>query len=550
LPQKKNRRLTPPYSTAKLPQRLNTRKRTYQNWLYLAAILLLGPALLINLGLMTFIDDEGIRSLVALEMQFSGNYITPTLHGEYYYNKPPLYNWILILFFELGGQASEFMARLPTVLCLLGFAATIYYYSRKHFSREFAFLNAFFYITCGRVLFWDSMLGLIDTAFSWAMFTLFMVIYHQFQKGNWLRLFLFSYSLAALGFMMKGLPSVVFQGTTLLVYFTYRRRFWQLFSWQHLLGGLVFIAIVGGYYLVYNSYNSLENVFPVLFSESSKRTVTHFGWWESIKHFFAFPFEMVYHFLPWALMILYFLRRDIVAIIRQDSFVVFCLIAFLANILVYWASPEVYPRYLLMLAPLIFTAYLYLHLQHEAERSWQYRVINAFFFVFCVVAAAGAFALPFIERLSWLPLVTAKSIGLGLALLALTYAYWRLPQKRLLVLVLVLLSFRIGFNWFVLPDRNAHDFGDECRQTTIEAGRQFLGQPLFVYKDTEMQITNSFYLTKERGSIVPRKHSDFDSTSLYIIDPGAFRGLEYEKVGDFRLRHDTLTFDIGKLKLK
>ena len=39
--------------------------------------------------------DEAIRSLVALEMKLSGNLITPTLHGEYYYNKPPLYNWIL-----------------------------------------------------------------------------------------------------------------------------------------------------------------------------------------------------------------------------------------------------------------------------------------------------------------------------------------------------------------------------------------------------------------------------------------------------------------------
>ena len=62
-------------------------------WFYIAAIFLLLPALLINLGILTFIDDEGIRSLVALEMKLSGNYITPTLNGEFYYNKPPLYNW-------------------------------------------------------------------------------------------------------------------------------------------------------------------------------------------------------------------------------------------------------------------------------------------------------------------------------------------------------------------------------------------------------------------------------------------------------------------------
>ena len=65
--------------------------------IYILAIVLLIPALLINLGLLAFIDDEGIRSLVALEMKLSGNYITPTLHGMYYYNKPPLYNWLLLV---------------------------------------------------------------------------------------------------------------------------------------------------------------------------------------------------------------------------------------------------------------------------------------------------------------------------------------------------------------------------------------------------------------------------------------------------------------------
>ncbi|MFQ5448860.1 MAG: hypothetical protein ACE5FF_18195, partial [Saprospiraceae bacterium] len=39
--------------------------------------LLLLPALLTNLGMLAFLDDEGIRALVALEMKLSGNYITP-----------------------------------------------------------------------------------------------------------------------------------------------------------------------------------------------------------------------------------------------------------------------------------------------------------------------------------------------------------------------------------------------------------------------------------------------------------------------------------------
>ena len=153
-------------------------------WLYIAAIILLIPALLINLGLLTFIDDEAIRALVALEMKLSGNYITPTLHGEFYYKKPPLFNWILILFFNVFGRVDEFIARLPTVVAIFGYGFTIYYFVRKHMSRNQALFAAFLFITCGRMIFYDSILALIDIIFSWCMFTLFMVTYHLFEKGK------------------------------------------------------------------------------------------------------------------------------------------------------------------------------------------------------------------------------------------------------------------------------------------------------------------------------------------------------------------------------
>ncbi len=527
---------------------MNTQASKYRLWLYVFILALLAPALLINLGLLAFIDDEGIRALVALEMKLSGNYITPTMHGDYYYNKPPLYNWLLLSFFQLTGVINEFTARVPTVLSLLGYGATIFYFFRKHYPTKVAFINALFFITCGRVLFWDSMLALIDTCFSWVAFTAFMVVYHQFEKEKWLRLFLFSYLLTAAGFLMKGLPSVVFQGTTLLVYFAYRRQFRKLFSWQHVVGGLSFLLIVGGYYLLYHRYNSLENVFTALFWESSRRTVANYGIWNTISHFFTFPFEMIYHFLPWSLMIIYFIRRDILSLIRAGRFITFNLITFLANILIYWASPEVYPRYLLMLTPLIFSSFVYLHPIHKANHTWQYRFITYLLLAFCVAAAVGAFAPMFLERTADTPWLYPKSIGLGLVLSGLTYLYWRWRENRLLLVFAVLLVFRIGFNWFVLPDRNANDFGDLCRETTLEVAEKFKDQELIVYKQTLMQPTNSFYLINGRKEIVPRKYENLDKDALYIIDPEEFPDVEYEKVGEFKVRHGKLTYDIAKLK--
>jgi 4-amino-4-deoxy-L-arabinose transferase-like glycosyltransferase len=512
---------------------------------YIAVLLLLPAALLINLGLMTFIDDEAIRSLVALEMKLSGNYITPTINGDYYYNKPPLYNWILLIFFSLAGYVDEWIARMPTVICLLGFAATVFYVFRQHYGPRIAFINALVLITCGRILFWDSMLGLIDICFSWVMFGLFMVVYHEFKKGNFLRLFLLSYLLTATGFMMKGLPALVFQAITLLVYFVYKRSFKRLLSLHHVLGIALLAGILLAYYATYHQYNNLNNVFSTLFDESVKRTGARFGLWETVVHTVVFPFEMLYHFLPWSLMILYLIRRDILQLLRKDDFMAFNIIVFLANIVVYWTSPEVYPRYLLMLAPLLFVVFIWLHDVHASKNSLTFRLIDRIFFVFLILIVVGSVIPLFLERTQDTAGVYWKSGFLLLSGVATLVIYHREQAQRLPTMIIALLLLRIGFNWFVLPDRNAEDWGNACRISSIEAARQEPDKPLYLYKDTELQMTNAFYLTNARQQIIRRTTSLENPGAVYILAPEKYPEVKYRKVGEFFYRHGRGSLDLG-----
>ncbi len=522
-----------------------------ESWLYWAGVILLIPALLINLGVLAFIDDEGIRSLVAMEMKLSGDYITPTMHGDYYYNKPPLYNWLLLVFFTLFGRFDEFVARFPTVLCLLGYAATIFYFFRKHYSTKVAFLNAFFLITCGRMLFWDSMLGLIDTCFSWVIFTLFMWVYHHFKTEKWYTLFAGAYLLGAIGFLLKGLPAVVFLGFTLLAWFIYKRSFKRLFSIQHILGGLVFLTIVGGYYTAYYLKNpDLERVFATLFSESSRRTITNYGIGDTILHIFSFPFEMIYHFLPWTLLIIYFIRRDIRQLILRDEFITYNLLIFLVNIILYWTSPEVYPRYLLMMAPLVFSSYVYLHQLHKEENTWQYRFLSKLFLVVCVLITLGSLSTFFIDRPLDIPYRTIKGLALLLGLGSLAYLYYKQHDSRMVILVLFLVVFRIGFDWFVLPDRNQNDYGDECRISATEVGDSLKNESLFVYGITPYQAATSFYMTRAYGKIVRRKVGDFNTKDYYFIDPRYYPELPYQELGKVKMRHGDLKYYvIGQLPI-
>lgn len=517
--------------------------------LYILALILLVPALLTNLGLLAFIDDEGIRSLVALEMELSGNWISPTLHGDFYYKKPPLFNWILGAWYQITGQINEFHARVPTVAIMLGYAASIFVVLRPKYGTKFAFLSAFLLITCGRVLFWESMLSLIDMTFSWVMFMLFVVIYHFMEKERYWPLFLLSYLLTALGFMLKGLPAVVFQGLTLLMYFIYCRQFKKLFSLAHILGGLVFVGIIGGYYAIYDQYNSLENVFATLFTESSKRTAVNFSIGDTIGHLIAFPFELIYHFLPWTLLVLAFLKKDALALIRKDRFITFCLLAFGANIWIYWISPEVYPRYFLMLMPLVFISSLYLFDFHKKENTLVYRLIDRLLLVICVLLSLASWAPLFVDEIQFIPHLVPKTL-LGLVLLSgATIGYFYQKERRFIYLVLFLLGLRILFNFFVLPHRNADDYGDVVRKQAQYLGKTYQDQELYVYKDLLMEPALSFYMTNARGDIIPRKYQDFPKDALYIVHPDTLPKLEFEIVDSLLQRHgNQSTYFIGKIK--
>ncbi len=520
-------------------------------WWYGLALLLLFPALLIKLGLVPFIDDEAIRALVAQEMLWSGNYITPMLHGQFYYNKPPLWNWLLTVSFRLGGGAGEWAARLPAVACLLGYGGTIYWVMRRHYGTRAGLLHALVFLTCGRILFWDSMLALIDIAFSWCIFGLFMVVYHRFERRDWWGLFLGSYLLTAVGFMLKGLPAIVFQGLTLVSYFAYRREFRRLFSWPHVASGLLCLALLGCYYLAYHQYNDLGVVWRTLFTESSKRTVVRFGIEETVLQVVTFPFEMIYHFLPWSLLIVYYLRRDAWRLIRQDPFMTFNLLAFLVNIILYWTSPEVYPRYLLMHAPLLFGTFLYLHDIHRRERTWHYRLLRVIFGVVLTGAAIGLLAPLVLPETAGREGVWWKVVITALPALYLAWRYWRHEPEQWPLFVCGLLLVRLAFNWWVLPARaEPEDSAVEVRTTALTAGERLSGEPLYLYGQTVMEPASSFYLERGYGGIV-RPHTrleEIDPNAFYVISPRQYPTVAVEAVDSIWLRHRQLYYRIGKLR--
>lgn len=518
---------------------------TTSSWLFWLIIFLIPLAFFINLGIAPFIDDEGNRALVALEMIWSGNYITPTLHAAYYYNKPPLWNWILTLFFESSGQLNEWPSRIASTLSLLGFAVTIAYFFKRHMSWNKAALGALLFLTFGRILFWESLLGLIDITFSWVVFTLFMLVYHYYEKQKKYALFFSSYLLMTIAFMLKGLPAIVFQGFTILAIITYKE--WkngfatilkEVFSIQHILAGLSAVALLALYYFTYNQYNSLEHIFNALFVESSKRTAVAYSAWDTVKHMLNFPFELFYHFLPWTafglLAAIYAYQKKI----QVNDFSRYCLLIFGVNIVVYWLSPNFYPRYVLMLLPLLLVPFLqWMPDDLSAKNIFNKgaHILMSLLLVLMPIALAVALFNEDTQNLSYLYLRVLFPV---LAIIALAWVYRTNTQARFFVFIAALLVFRIGFNLSVLPARALHSSGAELKTSVTEFAQRWQNKDLAVFYETSMEPAVSFYMESTLEHIIPRHQTALSLDQYYIFSPEQYKTTLFtEKIDSFRVRH-------------
>ena len=527
-----------------------SKKVQLPKWLLYLILILLPVAFFVNLGVHPFIDDEGNRSLVALEMLWSGNFITPTLHGAYYYNKPPLWNWILSASFTLFGEANEWTARFPSVIALMGFATTIFYYYRKHFSTEKAFLIALLFITSGRILLWESLLALIDISFSWAMFTMMMVIFHEGNRGRWWRLFLLSYLLMVIGFMFKGLPAIVFQGFTLITYLVWKKSFLRLFSIPHILSGLLSLVLLGIYYGIYQQYNSLEEVFSVLFVESGKRTAASYGLIENIKHILSFPLEVFYHFLPWTFLILLAFRKKYRKRLNEAPIIIYGLLVFGVNIIVYWLSPNFYPRYILMLIPFSIAALLQMYPEQPLQKDWLINIVKgAGVFMICFLIIASITAV-FIKETQFINGLVLKATMLTIASIFMLYIYNKQRKSAWFVLIASMLLFRIGFDLFAVPPRvRTESRKQRIKISAINFGHRWEDRKLAVFCETDMEPAVSFYMEKTLDHIIPRHYENLQKGMFYIYNPDQYKTHLFEPAIDsFMVRHTSSPYYyVGKL---
>jgi 4-amino-4-deoxy-L-arabinose transferase-like glycosyltransferase len=96
------------------------------------------------LGARDLRHEEGRRATPAREMLESGTYVCPTLYGDPYLNKPPLYPWLVAVVGAALGEVTPLAVRLPSALAALGTALLALRFAPRQLDRRTRALAALF----------------------------------------------------------------------------------------------------------------------------------------------------------------------------------------------------------------------------------------------------------------------------------------------------------------------------------------------------------------------------------------------------------------------
>ena len=239
----------------------------------------------------------------AKEMLAAGDYLSPQIYGNYWYDKPIFFYWELIAAFSVLG-VTDFAARLfPALFGTAGLALT-YVFARRLYDARTALWST---LILGTGLLYAVLAKLILTDMS--LFVFFGGTLAAFFLGYCARrshYFYLAYACAGLAVLTKGPIGLLLPGLVVLVFLLLRRDLSALARMCIPTGLVVFAAVCAPWYaymyLVHgadfvNTFLGIHNVLRATVSEHAQWNVWYF--YLGIYFLGAFPWSFA---LPLALV--------------------------------------------------------------------------------------------------------------------------------------------------------------------------------------------------------------------------------------------------------
>lgn len=202
-----------------------------------------------GLGSVPLLDpDEPVYAQTAREMLQSGDFLSPRIYGDFWYDKPPLYYWLVAAMQALLGF-SEFAARFPAAL-MGSLTVLVLYVSVTRLLNERAGFWSALILATSVEFFYLSKAAVTDTTLLFFLTSALLAFLH---RKYWLM-----YVLMALGTLVKGPIAIVFPGAIIFLYLLCLGRLREILE-MHVVRGLLLYLLLAGpwYYAMYTVHGQV-----------------------------------------------------------------------------------------------------------------------------------------------------------------------------------------------------------------------------------------------------------------------------------------------------
>jgi 4-amino-4-deoxy-L-arabinose transferase-like glycosyltransferase len=223
----------------------------YERYFPLIILIFALPLFFYKLGALGFVGpDEPRYAQVAREMYQRGDWITPTLLGDTWFEKPALLYWMMIGFYRLLG-VNEWAARLPNALLATTNLLIIYWLAKRVAGSRYGLVSALalatapLYFGLARAASFDMPLTFTFTA-ALALFHLGDTTTNSIHR----RFYLYGcYFAVGISLIAKGLVGIVLIGAIIGGYIILTGQLRRLFQFYPFTGLLVCLLAASLWYL-------------------------------------------------------------------------------------------------------------------------------------------------------------------------------------------------------------------------------------------------------------------------------------------------------------
>jgi 4-amino-4-deoxy-L-arabinose transferase-like glycosyltransferase len=423
-----------------------------------------------------------------------GEWIVPTVNGDFYTDKPILYFWLALIASKIAGGVSEWPVRLPAALAGIGFVLATYCAGRDFYSPRVGLIAAAVLATSVRVM-WEARWAHIDT-----LFGLFFLLTIYFGARSLLRdvgkrEILWAYVFMALAVLAKGLIGVVLPAL-LLAAFAIVRRDWRIILDARLqLGIPIFLLIVAPWFYLVNSATDGKWLADLIYIHHLQRYTDGIGHRQPIYYYFT---TLPVDFLPWTVfaipaMFAYFPYRRLM----QRPIALFFSLCFLVVFLFFSISDTKRDLYLLPLLPtlaLLVGNYIDDLEQKQLPESALYRWLSQSFFGAVAIIGLAVPIVAWVVRREtyWISLPAAVVLAVG-GILTVVFIRQRRSLKAVTAVALLMAGATVCASISILPYLNQfkspEPFSVQVKKLVPPTA------PLYVYADTMHDF--NFYTERE-----------------------------------------------------